>query len=76
MGTVHQLAPAAAGITLGEAVSTYLATLAGAEQAGARKVYSRPLRPQRGPRARTAARPSMVRSDISARSNSAIAQAS
>jgi hypothetical protein len=44
MGTVHQLAPAAAAITLGNAVQAYLATLAGAEQAGTRTVYGRILR--------------------------------
>ncbi len=44
MGTVHKLAPAAADITLGDAIRTYLATLAGAEQAGTRTVYGRILR--------------------------------
>jgi len=44
MGTVHKLATAAAGITLGEAVTAYLATLPGAEQAGTRTVYGRILR--------------------------------
>jgi integrase len=44
MGTVHKLATAAAVVTLGEAVSAYLATLAGAEQAGTRTVYGRILR--------------------------------
>jgi integrase/recombinase XerC/integrase/recombinase XerD len=44
MGTVHKLATAAAGVTLGQGVTAYLATLAGAEQAGTRTVYRRILR--------------------------------
>lgn len=43
MGTVHALAGRET-ITLGQAVSDYLATLAGSESAGTRRVYSGPLR--------------------------------
>jgi integrase/recombinase XerC/integrase/recombinase XerD len=44
MGTVHKLAPAAGSITLGRGITAYLATLAGAEHEGTRKVYGRTLR--------------------------------
>ena len=44
MGTVHRLATAGDPVTLGYAVTAYLATLAGAEQAGTRTVYGRVLR--------------------------------
>lgn len=43
MGTVHRL-PAAQSITLGEAVSAYLASIPGAEKAGTRKQYAAVLR--------------------------------
>jgi hypothetical protein len=44
MGTVHKLAAAGGTVTLGQAVTAYLATLAGAEQTGTRTVYGRILR--------------------------------
>jgi integrase len=44
VGTVHKLATARAGATLSEAASAYLATLAGVEKAGTRRVYAGPLR--------------------------------
>jgi integrase len=44
MGTVHRLAAAGDPVTLGYAVTAYLATLVGVEQAGTRTVYGRVLR--------------------------------
>jgi integrase len=44
MGTIHKLSTGRESVTLGEAVSAYLATLSHAETAGTRRVYSGPLR--------------------------------
>jgi integrase len=44
MGTVRQLHPPAAAVTLGHAVSAYLATMTGPESRGTRRVYTGPLR--------------------------------
>ncbi|MGP8001139.1 MAG: hypothetical protein ACLPKI_28025 [Streptosporangiaceae bacterium] len=40
MGTVHKLTTMAAGMSLGAGITAYLATLAGAEQAGTRALAS------------------------------------
>jgi hypothetical protein len=44
MGTVHRLTTAADDVTLGDAVSAYLATLSGPEQRNTLGVYGRILR--------------------------------
>ncbi len=44
MATIRSIAPAAAGVTLGQAADAYLATLRGTEHASTRRTYSRILR--------------------------------
>src|SRR5216684_1163554 len=44
MATIRRIAPAAAGVTLGQAADAYLATLRGAEHANTRRTYGRILR--------------------------------
>jgi len=44
MGMIRRIAPAAGGVTLGQAADAYLATLRGAEHASTRRTYGRILR--------------------------------
>ena len=44
MATIRSIAPAAAGVTLGQAADAYLATLRGTEHASTRRTYGRILR--------------------------------
>ncbi len=44
MGTIHQLSTGRESVTLGAAITAYLATLGHAESSGTRRVYAGPLR--------------------------------
>ena len=44
MGMIRRIAPAAGGVTLGQAADAYLATLGGVEHASTRRTYGRVLR--------------------------------